>query len=163
MPIDTTVFVDSIKIHKTKLTNIMVDYLSKEVEKVYSFSTIADERYGAKMVKVNGRDYTKYGTYQAVTLVGILYNVYDPSVSRNKKILHVGVAKQNPRDLVVSKDIAYEVAHEKALMEPQCVMEVGDNWRKCHFTEFARNYVNSMELQFVKTAQELALEKIGTL
>ena len=163
MSIDTTVFVDLIKIHKTKLKNIMVDYLSKEVEKVYSFSTIAEERYGAKLVKVNGRDYTKYGTYQAVTLVGILYNVYDPSVSRNKKMLHVGVAKQNPRDLVVSKDIAYEVAHERALMEPQCVMEVGDNWRKCHFTEFARNYVNSMELQFVKTAQELALEKIGCL
>ena len=136
----------------------MVDYLSKEVEKVYSFSTISEDRFGAKLVKVNGRDYTKYGTYQAVTLVGILYNVYDPSVKRFKKMLHVGVAKQNTRDLVVSKDIAYEVAHENALINPHCVMEVGDNWRKKNFTEFARNYVNAMELQFVKTAQELKLE-----
>ena len=141
----------------------MVDYLSKEVEKVYSFSTISEDRFGAKLVKVNGRDYTKYGTYQAVTLVGILYNVFDPSVSHYKKMLHVGVAKQNPRDLVVSKNIAYEVAHENALINPQCVMGVGDNWRKQNFTEFARNYVSAMDLQFVKTAQELALEKVEAL
>lgn len=141
----------------------MVDYLSKEVEKVYSFSTIAEDRYGVKEVKVNGRDYAKYGTYQAVTLVGILYNVFDPSVKRVKKILHVGVAKQNPRDLVISKEIAYEVAHENALMNPQCVMEVGDNWRKCNFTDFARNYVAAMNLQFIKTAQEIALEKADCL
>ena len=37
-------------------------------------------------------------------------------------------------------------------------MEVGDNWRKKNFTEFARNYVGAMDLQFVKTAQELKLE-----
>ncbi len=141
----------------------MVDYLSKEVEKVYSFSTISDDRMGVKLVKVNGRDYAKYGTYQAVTLVGILYNVFDPSVKRYKKILHVGIAKQNPRDLVVSKDIAYEVAHEHALMNPQCVMEVGNDWRKRNFTEFARNYVSAMNLQFVKTAQELTLENIEAL
>ena len=60
---------------------------------------------------------------------------------------------------LVSKDIAYEVAHENALINPQCVMEVGDNWRKFHFTEFARNYVSAMDLQFVKTAQEIKLER----
>lgn len=138
----------------------MVDYLTKKIEKVYSFSTITDShRYGAKTIKVNGRDYSKYGTYQAVTLVGILYNVFDPSIKRYKKILHVGVAKQNPRDLVISKEIAYEVAHNYALIEPQCVMEVGDNWRKVNFTDFARNYISAMDLEFVKTAKELEDEQ----
>ena len=127
----------------------------KNVEKVYSFSTIAEDRFGKKFVKINGRDYVKLGQYQAVTLVGVLFKVDSPSNEPNKYVLQVGLAKQHPSDIVIDKALAYEHAHENALMDPVCVMEVGPDWTQWNFTTFARSYVNSLRLNFVKTAQEL--------
>jgi len=133
-----------------------MSFLTKEVEKVYSFSTISDDRFASHQVVINGRQYYKLGQEQAVTLVGVLYNIFDPSVKQYKKVLHVGVAKQHPSDIEVNKELAYEVAHERALMDPQVTMEVGANWRKYNFTQFARNYVDAMKLQLVRTPEEIA-------
>jgi hypothetical protein len=138
----------------------MIDYSTKVVEKVYSFSNMSDgSREDYQNQLINGRHYVKFGIKQAVTLVGVLYKVYDPSVKLYKHVLHVGVAKQHPSDIVVSKQLGMETAHENALISPACVMEVGSKWHRRHFIQFAKTYIDGLNLQFVKTAEELRLEQ----
>ena len=132
-----------------------MNILTKEILKTYSYTTSNDDREGSALVKINGRDYVKFGTLQAVTLVGDLCEVYDADVKRNRTVLFVGVARQHPRDIKIDKELAYETAHLNALFDPQMVIEVGEAFTQYNFREFAKNYIDTLKLQFVKTVQEI--------
>ena len=129
--------------------------LTKDLLNTWSYSTMSHDRSGYKFVKISGRDYIKLGDYQAVTLVGNLYDVYDADVKHSKKMLFVGVARQHPRDLNARKEVGYEVANTAAYEDPQIVMEVGPNFTAFNFREFAKNYIDSLDLNFVATPTEL--------
>lgn len=131
-----------------------MNILTKEILKTFSYTTANGNREGSMLVKINGRDYVKFGTFQAVTLVGDLCEVYDADVKRLKTVLFVGVSRQHPRDIKIEKELAYEVAHLNALFNPQMVIEVGECFTQYNFREFAKNYVDTLKLQFVKTVQE---------
>lgn len=135
-----------------------MNILTKDLLATYSYSTMGHDRSGYKFVKMYGRDYIKLGIYQAVTLVGNLYEVYDADVKQYKKMLFVGVARQHPRDLDARKEIGYEIANTNAYAEPQIVMEVGPNFTAFNFREFAKNYIDSLDLNFVATPAELKQE-----
>ena len=132
-----------------------MNILTKDFVRSYSYSTINTDRRGVKEVKIKGRQFYKLGTYQAVTLVGDLWDVYDVDVKRNRKMLFVGVAKQHPRDLGVDKEVAYETAHLNALESPVMIIEVGPNFSNHDFRHFASSYVKTLKLSFVKTRQEI--------
>ena len=136
-----------------------MNILTKELLATWSYSTMSHDRSGYKFVKMSGRDYIKLGIYQAVTLVGNLYEVYDADVKQCKKVLFVGVARQHPRDLNARKEIGYEVANENAYINPQIVMEVGPNFTAYNFREFSKNYIDSLDLNFVATPAELEEEE----
>lgn len=132
-----------------------MNILTKEILKTFSYTTANGNREGSMLVKINGRDYVKFGTFQAVTLVGDLCEVYDADVKRSKTVLFVGVSRQHPRDIKIDKELAYETAHLNALFNPQMVIEVGECFTQYNFREFAKNYVDTLKLQFVKTVQEI--------
>lgn len=132
-----------------------MNILTKETLKTYSYTTANGNREGSTLVKINGRDYVKFGTFQAVTLVGDLCEVYDADVKRSKTMLFVGVSRQHPRDIKIDKELAYETAHLNALFNPQMIIEVGEEFTQYNFREFAKNYVDTLKLQFVKTVQEM--------
>lgn len=132
-----------------------MNILTKETLKTYSYTTANGNREGSMIVRINGRDYVKFGTFQAVTLVGDLCEVYDADVKRLKTVLFVGVSRQHPRDIKIDKELAYETAHLNALFNPQMVIEVGECFTQYNFREFAKNYVDTLKLQFVKTTQEI--------
>lgn len=132
-----------------------MNILTKELIETFSYSTMNHPREGEMFVRIDGRDYIKFGTYQAVTLVGNLYEVYDADVKRNKTVLFVGVSRQHPCDTTADKEIAYEEAHLKALLEPQMIVEVGPKFRKSDFLNFAKSYIRTLKLKFVKTRQEI--------
>lgn len=137
-----------------------MNILTKEIVKTYSYTTANGNREATKLVKMNGRDYAKFGILQAVTLVGDLCEVYDADVKRLKKVLFVGVSRQHPRDIKIDKELAYETAHLNALFNPQMIIEVGDAFTQYNFREFAKNYVDTLDLQFVKTVQEIEEDDI---
>ena len=137
-----------------------MNILTKEIIKTYSYTTANGNREATKLVKMNGRDYAKFGILQAVTLVGDLCEVYDADVKRLKKVLFVGVSRQHPRDIKIDKELAYETAHLNALFNPQMIIEVGDAFTQYNFREFAKNYVDTLDLQFVKTVQEIEEDDI---
>lgn len=143
------------------ITHKFMDFLTKEWVRTFSYTTINKNREGFKEVVINGRKWFKHGLYQSVTLVGILYRVYDPSVKSFKMVLHVGTAVQHPSDIVISRPLAYETAETNALMNPQWTMEVGENFDKYSWYAMAEAYVNAMDLKFIKTAKELQAEKNG--
>lgn len=132
-----------------------MNILTKETIKTFSYTTANGNREGSMLVRINGRDYVKFGTFQAVTLVGDLCEVYDADVKRLKKMLFVGVSKQHPRDIKIDKELAYETAHLNALFNPQMIIEVGEAFTQYNFREFAKNYIDTLKLQFVKTTQEI--------
>lgn len=129
--------------------------LTKEFIETFSYSTMNHPREGEMFVRIDGRDYIKFGTYQAVTLVGNLYEVYDADVKRNKTVLFVGVSRQHPCDTIADKETAYEEANLKALLEPQMIIEVGPKFRKSDFLNFAKSYIRTLKLKFIKTKQEI--------
>ena len=137
--------------------------LTKDFVKNFSYTTINTDRSGVKDVRIDGRQYCKFGIYQAVTLVGDLWDVYDGDVKRNRRMLFVGVAKQHPRDLGVNKELSYEVAHLNALENPTIVMEVGPNFCGHDFRHLASMYVDTLNLQFVKTRDEIDMENLMSM
>lgn len=131
-----------------------MNILTKETLKTYSYTTSNGNREGSKLVRILGRDYVKFGTFQAVTLVGNLCEVYDADVKRLKTVLFVGVAKQHPSDIKIDKELAYETANINAMFDPAMIIEVGSEFTQYNFREFAKNYVDTLGLAFVKTAAE---------
>lgn len=129
--------------------------LTKELIETFSYSSMNHNREGEMFVRIDGRDYIKFGTYQAVTLVGNLYEVYDADVKSNKTVLFVGVSRQHPCDTTANKEVAYEEAHLKALLEPCMIIEVGPKFRKSDFLNFAKSYIRTLKLRFIKTKQEM--------
>lgn len=132
--------------------------LSKKLIDTFSFSTINTDRRGEMLVRIYGRNFIKLGIYQAVTLVGDLYEVYDPDVKHDRRLLLVGVSKQHPRDIKADKELAYELAHERAFTDPQIIMEVGPNFCSHDFRHLAHTYVDSLDLKFVKTREEIDVD-----
>ena len=133
--------------------------LTKDFVDTYSLSTIGEDRFGMRNVKINGREYYKTGYFQAVTVVGNVFDVYDLSVKQNKRVLFVGVSRQHPCDYEVSKQAAYEAANLRAWSDPTMVIEIGPNFNKNAFVAIARAYLNTLKLEFVKTREELEIAK----
>ena len=134
-----------------------MDFLGKELVGTYYYTDMFMDRSGVKPMKINGREFYRCGTYQAVTMVGNLYEYYDPIVEHHKKFLMVGMAKQHPRDLTINKSTGYEIANENAHINPCIIMEV-DDINKDKFMMMCDAYISCMvNRKFVCTAKEISL------
>ena len=131
------------------MKNLNKLFAEKELVNVFEYSTASKERYAYTDVNIDGRWYTKYGTLQAVTMVGGLYKT-----ENNKNLLVVGISKQHPNDNKVDKKLGYEVAHINMLNNPAIVMEVDKTFKRRDFNHICSNYINSMDLAFIKTNKE---------
>ena len=136
-----------------------MDFLTKDLVKTFSYSTINEWRNLEKQVVINGRTYVKFGQAQVVTLVGNLYKCWDPSVESYKNMLMVGVAKQHPCDLKITKQEGLSIANEKAYACPSIVMEVDHDFNKEKFNIIAMCYIETMNLEQVKTRQEIEVKQ----
>ena len=124
-------------------------FLFKELVNTFSYTTATQNRDVYTDVSINGRRYTKYGTLQAVTFVGNLYNVGD------KQVLVIGMAKQHPYDTKVNKNMGYEIAHENMLNDPCIMIEVNGKFSKYRFKNIVENYLSTIKLHFIKTRGEI--------
>lgn len=127
------------------------DYLTKTLINSFSYTTTTKDRESFSNVIIDGRTYTKWGTLQAVTIVGNLYEDF-----KGNRILVCGVAKQHPCDTKCDKQMAYEVAQEHAMNNPDFVFyTVPKYMNKFTFAQMVSWYVESMKLDFIKTRQEI--------
>ena len=131
------------------------DFLTKELIDSFSYTTITKNRNAYTDVVIDGRQYTKYGTLQAVTIVGNLYEDHN-----GNRILTCGIAKQHPCDTKCDKHMAYEVAQARAWSNPDIVINtVPEYFNKFNFSQMMSWYVDAMKLDFIKTRKEI--EKSG--
>jgi len=129
------------------------DYLTKELVNSFSFTTITKDREACADVMINGRTYTKWGKLQAVTMVG---NVWRDTFGNT--VMHVGIARQNPKDTLINKQISYEVAQDRSMNNPDIVINlVPEYLNEFNFGQMMSWYCDAMKLQFVKTKEEIQL------
>ena len=142
-----------------------MDFLGKNLVDTFYYTDMFNYREGAKEMRVNGRTYHRTGTYQAVTMVGNLYEYYDPIVERHKRMVMIGIAKQHPRDLSITKTEGIEKANENAYASPCIVMEVDECFGQDNFSCLCEAYIHfAVKRSFVYTLEELrnkSLEEDG--
>ena len=130
-------------------------YLHKELVNTFVYTTATKNREAYTDVSINGRRYTKYGTLQAVTFVG---NLYEINNDKNKRVLFIGISKQHPCDTKINKNTGYEIAYVNALDNPSMIIELTGKVNKRRFNEIVEHYMDNMDLEFVKTTKEILAE-----
>lgn len=135
----------------------MLDYTTKEVIEIYHYSNNDSD---VKYFKLNGRDYYKTGNLQALSFVGILYKIYDIDKNIYVHKLFIGYSKQNENDYKNDKNIGYEYAYQKALIDPDIIMNIEDHKSFNYelFINIIDNYLYTIKRTFVKTYEEVMNE-----
>lgn len=136
-----------------------IDFLTKKEINTFVYSNIKEDRNDVKPVQINGRWYHKYGVKQAVCFFGVLYETENSNTGIKEYILHVGMSKQHPNDSFINKQLSTEIAHENALLDPFIEMKVSKNFKYHNFKFMMSEYLDTMELKFIKTKEEKKLEK----
>ena len=131
------------------------DFLTKKLIRTFDWNDLGYDRSISEEVCINGRKYLKTGVSTSTTVVGNLYLVYDQSVKRDKYVLLVGIARQHPNDLQVTRNEGIEVANLKSLDTPVMQSEFDHEvtWEEC--VELAELYVEHQTPRFLKTSEEI--------
>lgn len=131
------------------------DFTKKKLIDTFSYTDITDDRYSSTEVNIDGRKYLKFGTLQATTAIGLLWE------DENKnRILHIGISKQHPCDSKCNKDEAYAAATERAMINPDIIINTVPKYiSKYNFEKMLYWYVDGMDVEFIKTKGEM--NKLG--
>ena len=129
--------------------------VSKELVKTLVYTTANQDRSAYAWVNIDGRDYIKTGELQVVSFVGNVYKIFNSSKNTAEYWLYVGMSKQHPCDSKINKEEGYELAQEKAYMDPMMVLQVNKQFGEITWRRMMDAYVSDMDLEFVKTTQEI--------
>lgn len=131
------------------------DFLTKKLIRTFDWNDLGYDRSISEEVCINGRKYLKTGVSTSTTVVGNLYLVYDQSVKRDKYVLLVGIARQHPNDLQVTRNEGIEIANLKSLDTPVMQIEFDHAVTWDEFKELAEWYVLYQTPRFLKTSEEI--------
>lgn len=133
-------------------------FLNKEFVKSFEWTDIPAFRYHSTEVLINGRKWIKTGKHTATTLIGNLYKLDVPSDEPNKYLLLIGVAKQHPDEISVTKSVGVELACARSYINPQIIMYLDEPIKQAQFNCICETYVNVQPVKFVKTPGELSTQ-----
>ena len=133
----------------------MLDYSNKEFVRSFTYSNLREDRRTEKREVILGREFVKFGTACATTMVCDCWKVYDSSVKRFKYVYLAGVARQHPTDICVKYADGVSLAHENAMTNPVMTL-IYDKPVQFEFIEYMmRCYVSMLPVQFIKTKKEI--------
>ena len=133
----------------------MLDFLRKKFIKQYVYSNIDVDRQCVKSVRINGRLYDKHGVDCATTFAALVYKVPVYGVKQFKYVILVGIARQNPCDNVLDKNVGAEIAIENAIADPIMTVQYSNEVTEETIYELISSYSVGLPIQFVKTRQEI--------
>lgn len=136
----------------------MLDYTNKKFVRSFCVSDFRQDRSLDSNVIINGRHYTKHGTFCATTLVANHWKVYDPDVKQFKHVYLVGMARQHPDDRNIKYADGVEIAAENAMINP-CMTLIFD--RPISFEsieDFMWKFVSEQPIQYVRTTEESCIK-----
>ena len=132
-----------------------MDFSQKEMIGMYYYTNVNDGREGVKTVSINGREYLKFGTFTSTTAVAIQYKVFNPSVEHSEYITLIGVARQNPGDITLDKELGYEIATENAMINPVATIKYAHKCNEADIENLMRAYITGLPEAFIKTKKEI--------
>lgn len=132
-----------------------MDFSKKELVGIYYYTNVDENREGVKSVSINGREYLKFGTVVATTAVALQYKVFNPSVEHSEYITLIGVARQNPGDVILNKELGYEMAMENAMINPVMNVKYSRKNDETSIVKLMETYVAGLPESFIKTRQEI--------
>ena len=136
--------------------NNNLDFLNKTEVNSFVYSSVDRVEINCKNVIIDGRQYTKWGRPQIVTFVGLMYEAQNKDTKKTTNFVTVGISKQHPHDIKHDKKIALETARINALTDPCMVFyNVSSSFDNYTFKQMMDMYVNTMDLDFVMTRDEL--------
>lgn len=136
--------------------NNNLDFLNKTEVNSFVYSSVGRDEINCKNVIIDGRQYAKWGRPQIVTFVGLMYEAQNKDTKKTTNFVTVGISKQHPRDIKHDKKIALETARINALTDPCMVFyNVSSSFDNYTFKQMMDMYVNTMDLDFVMTRDEL--------
>ena len=127
----------------------------KKLVKTLSYTTLTQDREVYTEVLIDGRKYLKHGQLQAVSVVGFVYKIFNDKTQCSEYWVQCGISKQHPCDTKITKEQGYEIAAENAMMNPFLVMKVNKQFGNNTFRDIMRAYVGDMDLEFIKTKEEI--------
>ena len=68
------------------------------------------------------------------------------------------MSKQHPCDTKINKQLGYEIAMVNAMESPIMVIEIQGKFTYRRFKNIVENYLANMNLEFIKTRQEILAE-----
>ena len=77
---------------------------------------------------------------------------FDEQVRKNLLL-----SKQHPDDICINKDLAYEIADTNSFIKPFIQMQVNKRFGENTFRDIIRSYIADMDLEYVKTKDEINL------
>lgn len=131
--------------------------LNKELVKVLTYTTATKNREDYVETCIMGRTYYKTGVKQAVTIVCNVYKVFNKELNCFDYMGHCGMAKQHPNDTKINKKEGYSIAQTNAYINPFLVMKVNKRFGQKTFNSMMDSYVYDMDLEFIKTRDEIEL------
>ena len=131
------------------------DYSTKGICETMLYDNVYSERAYAVDIIHLGRKYRKYGYAQPVMVAGIIYEGKNKETGEHQKVLHIGKYVQ-PVDEYINDEKMEEKAMENAVSDPILVMNVEPLFSKGLFNRIARAIILSVEVDLMKTEDELA-------
>lgn len=131
------------------------DFLTKTLVRTFDWNDLNQDRSFMEEVCINGRKYFKTGVTTATTVVGNLYLICDRSVKHNKYVLLVGIARQHPNELNVTRNMGNEIANLKSLDAPVMQIEFDHEVTWDEFKQLAEWYVTYQTPRQLKTSEEI--------
>ena len=136
----------------------MLDFLRKKLIEQYVYSDIDADRQCVKSVRINGRLYDKHGVDCATTFAALVYKVPVCGVKQFKYVISIGIARQNPCDNVLDKELGAEIAIENALVDPVMTVQYSNDVDEDVIYDLLSSYSTGLPVQFIKTRQEIVNE-----
>lgn len=133
----------------------MLDWLRKELIDQYWYSNIDEDRSAIKEERINGRLYEKHGVDCATTAYALVYKVPVPGVKQFKFAILVGIARQNPNDIVITKEEGIETAKTNALVDPVMTFTYNKAPSKNVLNYIIRSYILGIPVQLIRTKEEI--------
>ena len=95
-----------------------MDFLTKELVATYDYTDFNVDRRDSTEVISYGRTYLKLGTRTATCVVANLYKLCTPSDNSFNYVAFIGISRQHPCDVKITKEEGLEKAQVNARISP---------------------------------------------
>lgn len=131
------------------------DFTNKELISVYSYSDKGENRRMVKHHVYNGRKFTEYGEYGVAAYVGHVYKITEKDTGMTVYCVLIGMARQHPNDYKLNMERAWELAAERAEIDPIMAYKTYTKPGQTNVVEMMKNHNHTNIMEMVRTKEEV--------